>query len=442
MSLSIAIIGTGPSALYAADGILKKMPDARIDLLDRLPTPYGLVRAGVAPDHLGTKNVMRQFDKTFEKANVRLIGNLEIGRDISVAELQEIYDAVIIATGAQKDRRLGIPGEDLNGVYGSAEFVGWYNGHPDQASLHPIPKGARQAVVIGNGNVSIDISRLLIKEEAELAESDLCAHARADIHDARISNVYLAGRRGPVEASFTPPELRELGKLEKAVPVIENATVPEELPDRIDTNIPAGRIKAKNMEIMRSFLELDAASADRKVHMLFCASPVEFLGEDKVTAVRFEKTAIDEKGQVSGTGEFLEIQADLVVTAIGYRSVPIAGVPFDEKRGRFPNNDGHIDGNLYVVGWGKRGPSGTIPTNRADSFLVANKILEDFQGVDGGREGPEALDSLIAHKELKPTSFEDWKAIEQAEEKNATAPAPREKFTSIPAMLAAIGRQV
>ncbi|RED50917.1 FAD-dependent oxidoreductase [Aestuariispira insulae] len=436
MSLSIAIIGTGPSALYAADGILKKAPEARIDLIDRLPTPYGLVRFGVAPDHLGTKNVTRQFDKTFEKENVRLFGNLTVGHDITIEELKSRYDAVLLATGAQQDKTLGIEGEDLEGIYGSAAFVGWYNGHPDRFAKNPIAEHTRQAVVIGNGNVSIDISRLLIKEESELAESDICAHARKAILEAGIQNVYLAGRRGPLEASFTPPELRELGKLEKAVPVIENADIPDALPDSIDTSIPSGRVTAKNMEIMRSFADLEADKAERKIHLLFHASPVAFLGDRHVTAVRFEKTAIDDEGRAVGTGEFFEIPADLVVTAIGYRSRPIEGIPFDEKRGNFPNNDGHIEDNLYVVGWGKRGPSGTIPTNRADSFQVANKLLDDLAGQDSEKGGPDAFDSLIRDKGLSPTSFSDWKTIERAEEQNATAPAPREKFTSIQDMLA------
>ena len=438
MSLTIAVIGTGPSGLYLADGILKKCPEAKIDLIDRLPTPYGLVRSGVAPDHQGTKNVVRQYDKLLAQENVRLLGNIEIGKDISADELREIYDILVIATGAQNDRQLGIPGEDLAGVYGSAEFVGWYNGHPDQADHGPIREGAKRAVVIGNGNVSIDISRVLIKEPEEMTESDLVAHARSPIHQASFASVHLVGRRGPVEASFTPPELRELGKLDMAVPVIENASIPEELPEEIDTNTPYGRIKAKNMEILRSFSDLDAKSAEKRVHLVFMASPVEILGDGQVEAVRFEKTKIGEVGRAIGTGEYFDIPADLVVTAIGYYSSPIPGLPFDEKKGIFPNEDGLIETGLYVVGWGKRGPSGTIPTNRPDSFQVANKILEEYGMAGKGKSGPDGLDKLIEERGLNPTGYEDWKKLEAEEESRASGEAPREKITSVDEMLGII----
>ena len=317
-------------------------------------------------------------------------------------------------------------------------FVGWYNGHPDRAAQSPLPGRAKQAVVIGNGNVAIDISRLLIKEKQELADSDICAHARQAIQEAGIQDVYLAGRRGPLEASFTPPELRELGRLEKAVPVIENAELPDELPAHIDTTTPAGRVTAKIVEIMRGFGDLDQEAASRKIHLLFQASPVAILGVGHVTAVRFEKTAVSSDGRASGTGEFFEIPADLVVTAIGYRSKPIEGIPFDDKRGLFPNTEGHIGDNLYVVGWGKRGPSGTIPTNRADSFQVVAKMLETITEPDSSKGGPSALDQLVTDKKLSPVSFEDWKKIEKVEIENATAPSPREKLTSVEEMLAVL----
>lgn len=436
MSLTVAIIGSGPSGMYMADRLSKKQPESRIDIIDRLPTPYGLVRAGVAPDHQGTKKVVNQYEKLFAQPNIRFLGNIEVGRDVTIAELKQHYDAVVIATGAQVDRKLGIPGEELKGVFGSAAFVGWYNGHPDYRDLAPIRKHIRSAIVIGNGNVSIDISRVLVKEPGEMEESDLCEHAREVIHNADVETVYLAGRRGPVEASFTPPELRELGKLDKAVPVIENADLPADLPGWVDTNTPEGRVRAKNLEIFKSFQELEATAATKKIHLLFHASPAEILGDDngEVTAVRFERTEINEQGKASGTGDFFEIPADLVVTAIGYQSRALAGVSFDEKRGAYPNSDGHIEDNIYVVGWGKRGPSGTIPTNRADSFLVADRLMADLG--DGAKPGgPEALNKLLIERGARATTARDWQLIDEVETSRATGSAPREKFTRLSEML-------
>lgn len=439
MSLTVAIVGSGPSGMYLADRLAKKQPDCRIDVIDRLPTPFGLVRAGVAPDHQGTKKVINQYEKLFAAPNIRFLGNVEIDRDVTIAELKHRYDAVVIATGAQIDRRLGIEGEELKGVFGSAAFVGWYNGHPDYRDLAPIQHHIKSAVVIGNGNVSIDISRVLVKEPGEMEESDLCAHARDAIHGARVETVHLVGRRGPVEASFTPPELRELGKLESAVPVIENTTLPDDLPEWVDTTQPEGRVRAKNLEIFKSFQELDASSAPKKIHLLFQASPVAILGNDRgeVRAVRFERTKIADNGKAIGTGEFLEVPADLVVTAIGYRSKGLSGVTFDEKRGVYSNEDGHIEDNVYVVGWGKRGPSGTIPTNRADSFLVADTLLSDIGDHDGSN-GPEALNRLLIERGVRATTAEDWQLLDQLETDRATAPAPREKFTRLNEMLNAM----
>lgn len=441
MSLSVAIIGSGPSGMYVADRLAKKAPDATIDIIDRLPTPFGLVRAGVAPDHQGTKKVTNQYEKLLSQPNVRYLGNVEVDRDITLAELKFSYDAVVIAAGAQIDRKLGIKGEELRGVYGSGAFVGWYNGHPDHRDLDPVQHHIRSAVVIGNGNVSIDISRVLVKDPGEMTESDLCRHARDAIHGAQVETVYLVGRRGPIEASFTPPELRELGKLDSAVPVIENTTLPETLPNWVNTNIPEGRVRAKNLEILRSFQELEATSATKKIHLVFQANPVEFLGNEQgeVRAVRFEKTSIDDDGNAIGTGEFFDIPADLVVTAIGYRSSPLTGITFDEKRGIYPNEEGHIEDNVYVVGWGKRGPSGTIPTNRPDSFQVADRILADI-GNGGEKPGPEALNRLLIERGTQVTTFADWQTIDGLEADRATAPAPREKFTRVEEMLNALPR--
>lgn len=431
MPLKIAVIGTGPSGMYVAEGIKKKLPDTEIDLIDRLPTPFGLVRYGVAPDHQGTKKVINLYEKFLAQEGVRLVGNIEVGKDISVAELKEAYDAVVIATGARKDKKLGIPGEDLTGVIGSSDFVNWYNSHPDYSDLNPIPSNSKAAVVIGNGNVAIDVARILVKSADEMADSDLASHSRVAIDAASIMDVTIAGRRGPAEASFTPPELRELGKLESALPNVTGAEIPSELPAHIDTSQPEGRIKSKVLDILKSFKELDKTTQDKSIILQFLASPTAFLGQDNVTAVQFERMEMNEEGQPVGTQELFEIPADLVVTAIGYRSVPITGVPFDEKLGRFPNDEGHIEDNLYVVGWGKRGPSGTIPTNRPDSFAVSRLIMETVTE-DADKLGSNALDKLLSARNCRPTNLEDWNTIDAKEHANGM----RQKISSVDEMLA------
>lgn len=433
MPLKIAVIGTGPSGMYVAEGVKKKLPDTEIDLIDRLPTPFGLVRYGVAPDHQGTKKVINLYEKFLAQDGIRLVGNIEVGKDVSVAELRDAYDAVVIATGARKDKKLGIPGEELEGVIGSSDFVNWYNSHPDYSDLSPISSDSKAAVVIGNGNVAIDVARILVKSAEEMADSDLAEHSRKAIDAASIMNVTIAGRRGPAEASFTPPELRELGKLESALPNVTGAEVPSELPLHIDASQPEGRIKTKILDILRSFNDLEKTTQEKNITLQFLASPTAFLGQDKVTAVQFERMEMNEEGRPVGTQELFEIPADLVVTAIGYQSVPIPNVPFDEKLGRFPNIDGHIEDNLYVVGWGKRGPSGTIPTNRPDSFAVSRLIMENITA-DDNKEGSNALDKLLAERNCRPTDLSDWKTIDAKEHENGV----RQKMSSIEEMLTAL----
>ncbi len=430
MPLKIAVIGTGPSGIYVAEGIKKKLPDAEIDLIDRLPTPYGLVRFGVAPDHQGAKKVTNQYDKFLSQNGVRLLGNIEVGKDVTLPELRDLYDGVVIATGARKDKKMGIPGEELSGVIGSATFVNWYNSHPDFAELSPIPEHAKAVVVIGNGNVAIDIARVLVKSETEMADSDLAAHSRKAIDAAAIKDVTIAGRRGPAEASFTPPELRELGRLEEARPIVEGAVIPTELPNYIDQGLPTARIKTKILDIFRSFEGLDNKDLPKTIHLQFQASPIALIGDTFVTAVRFERMQMDGAGKPQGTGETFEVPADLVVSAIGYQSIPLADAPFDEKLGRFPNQDGHIEGNLFVVGWGKRGPSGTIPTNRPDSFVVSTLLMEKIVA-DKNKSGPSGLDHILSKRGCRPTSYADWKTID-AQEQSETR---RHKICSIQEML-------
>lgn len=441
---AVAIVGSGPSGLYAADAILRKRPDARIDIIDRLPTPFGLVRAGVAPDHQGTKNIVRQFERTFGKDGIRFVGNVTVGRDVALSDLRAAYDAVLLAVGAPVDRRLGLEGEDLEGVYGSAAFVGWYNGHPDVAALSPrLPDGdgPGAVAVVGNGNVALDIARILAKSEGELGTSDLCRHAQDAIARAPIRDIYLIGRRGPVEASFTSAELGELGHLERARPVVD----PKAL-DGADASTVADpkarKVKEKNLEILRAFATGDDRDDDAlRIHLLFNTAPKAITGRDgRVTALTVERTEVTD-GRAVGTGETRDLPVSTVLTAIGYRCAQIAGAPVDARTGIVTNTDGVVEDGLYVVGWAKRGPSGVIPTNRADSMEVAKHVLAQLEGIaEGtGKPGPAVLDAKLAEAGIRATCFDDWRQIDAAETARATDGRPREKFTSIEAMLAALG---
>lgn len=407
-----AIIGSGPSGLFCADALLRQRPDLRIDVYDRLPTPYGLIRFGVAPDHQGTKAVTRQFDRLFAGGSLRFIGNVEIGRDLPLARLQEAYDAVVLAVGAHADRSLGIPGEDLAGRYGSMAFVGWYNGHPDFRDLAPLLD--RPAVaVIGNGNVAVDIVRVLGKSAEEIAASDLTAHAMTAIAAAPLSDLYIIGRRGPVEASFTSTELGELGRLERVRPVVSQADLPDALPDGLD---PAeARVKEKNLQILHEFA---ARSDDRPVrlHFLFHSAPEALLGNGRVEGLKLK-------------GHDAPLEIGTAVSAIGYTTRTSGDLPQAGPRGLLDNSDGQIAPGLYVVGWAKRGPSGTIPTNRAEAKAVADRILADFADhAEPAKPGCDAADAMLKQQGLTAIDWAAWKRIEMAEAAAARPGSPREKL--------------
>ncbi|GIK99259.1 MAG: NADP oxidoreductase [Alphaproteobacteria bacterium] len=421
---SVAVVGSGPAGLYAAEGLARKHPDLRIDVIERLPTPFGLVRSGVAPDHQGTKAIQRQFGKLLQRPGLRFLGNVEVGRDVSLDELRAIYDAVILAIGAALDRRLGIPGEDLPGVYGSGAFVGWYNGHPDWRDLDPRLAGPSVAI-IGNGNVAVDVARVLAKSPAEMTASDICAHAAATIAAAPVAEIWLIGRRGPAEASWTPAELAELGRLERAAPVIDPAGIPECI-DESDARLL--RIREKNLEILRGF----AAEGDRtkpiRLRFLFNAAPVEIAGDGRAERLRLARRE---------TGEAFEIPASTVITAIGYRCFGCAGAPLDAERGTIANLDGRVAPGLWVVGWAKRGPSGTIPTNRAESFAVAESVAAELAQGNARKPGPDALDRLLAGRGVTVIDRPAWLRIDAAEAARARPGAPREKLVTIVELVAA-----
>ncbi|MEQ8702033.1 MAG: FAD-dependent oxidoreductase [Bauldia litoralis] len=435
MTRSVAIVGSGPSGFYTAEALLKACDDVEIDIIERLPTPYGLIRGGVAPDHAKTKNVARAYERTALDPRVRYFGNVEVGRDISVAELRERYDAVVLATGASVDRKLGVPGDDKTGVIGVAALVGWYNGHPDFRDLDP-DLNTETAVVIGVGNVAVDVARVLTKTPAEMAETDLTDYAAATIHAAPIRDVYMVGRRGPLQAQFSNVELREMGFLENAYPVIDAAQLPEAVPDAIaNSRSPRDlRLIERNLETLREFSQVTARGREKRVHFTFFANPVEILGDDRVEGIRLEKTIIDADENCVGTGEFFEIACGLVIPAIGYYSDPIDGVPF--ARGKSVSEDGRIEPGLYSVGWVKRGPSGVIGTNKPDGDTAAAQICADCPV--GAKPGRAALEAILGQRGARWLTFEDWKRIEAAEIAAAPNGAPRRKFATIAEMLAVV----
>ena len=433
MTISVAIIGSGPAGCYTADALLKSDVDVRVDVIDRLPTPFGLIRAGVAPDHQTTKKIQKKFGATLANPSVQYFGNVDIGRDLSLAELREMYDAVVLAVGAPYDHKLGIPGEDKTGVYGSASFVGWYNAHPDLRNLDPA-LDIKAAAVVGVGNVAIDAARVLVKTNEEMAVSDLPAYAAEVIQSSPITDVYIIGRRGPIEAKFTNVELREMGKLEHCVSLVDPAQLPEEVGD-VGLSDRDKRLKERNLNTLKEFAECKPDDKAKRVHFVFYASPVEVLGGDRVEGLKLERTKIED-GRAVGTGEFFEIECGLVIPAIGYRGTSIEGAPFDERRCIVPNDDGRVEDGLYAVGWIKRGPTGVIATNRPDGEAAAKHILEDIQS--GQKPGRVAFETLLAERNVTIVDAAGWEKIEAVENEAAKPPAPRLKFDNIVDMLAVV----
>ena len=420
-----AVVGSGPAGFYTAEALVKAYGDAaRIDIIDRYPVPYGLIRFGVAPDHQSLKAVSKRYDQVAGESSVRFVGNVNVGRDVSVGELTELYDAVILAIGAPHDRKLGIPGEELPGVVGSAEFVGWYNGHPDFADLEP-PLGGTHAAVIGNGNVALDCARILSKNTHEFEGSDIVGHALEALEKASIETVTILGRRGPHQISMTPKELGELGHLDASTPAVDAADFP---PVEADEALEPGQ--RKSITILRDFASSGPDSSKRKrIVFDFFAKPLRIEGEGRAERLIVERTILDESGGAKGTGETYEVPASLIVTSIGYQTPRMEGVPYDERGGRFANDQGRIADGQYAVGWARRGPTGTIGTNRPDGYEVAEQVAAAMPpGSDGEKRGGEGLGALLGNRGVDATSFDDWRAIEAAEVAAARPGSPREKF--------------
>jgi NADPH-dependent glutamate synthase beta subunit-like oxidoreductase len=430
-----AIVGSGPAGFYTAEALEKAYGDqARIDILDRYAVPYGLIRFGVAPDHQSLKAVSKRYDKVAESAGVDFIGNVHVGRDVSVAELLDLYDAVILAVGSPHSRRLGIPGDDLPGVIGSAEFVGWYNGHPDYVDLDP-PLAGTHAAVIGIGNVALDCARILSKTRAEFEGSDIVGHALGALDQSAIRTITILGRRGPHQIAMTPKELGELGHLEAALPIVDLNDFP---PVEADESLEPGQ--RKSVTILREFNSIRANKPKAMIFDFF-AKPLRIEGDGKAEKIVVERTALDEKGAARGTGETYEVPASLVISAIGYTSAPIDGVPYDERGGKFLNDGGRIGDRLYAVGWARRGPTGTIGTNRPDGYEVADLVVAAMPpGSVSDRPGAEGLKRLLEGRGVMPTDYDDWRKIEETEVANARPGSPREKFVRPEEWLRTLGR--
>ncbi|WP_430444914.1 FAD-dependent oxidoreductase [Sphingorhabdus contaminans] len=432
----IAIIGSGPAGYYSAEAAQKKFgEDVRVDIIDRLPVPFGLIRFGVAPDHQSIKAVSGRYEKVALSENVRFVGNVTVGKDVSVDELQDLYDAVVLATGAPDDRKLDITGGDLPGVFGSAAFVGWYNGHPDFADLEP-PLDGKHVAIIGNGNVALDVARILSKTRAEFGGSDIVSHALDVLETSSTEDITILGRRGPHQIAMTPKELGELAHLDRATPRVDLRDLPDTGEDALLE--PGMR---KTVTHLREFAAIpEAYRADKQISINFdfFAAPVRIEGDGKVERIIVERTKLDDQLRSVGTGETYEIGCSMVISCIGYQTPSIEGVPYEHGRGRFANVDGRILPGLYCVGWARRGPTGTIGTNRPDGYTVIDAVAEDI-GEGAGKAGRPGLDALLDKRGVQVVKFSDWKKIEEAEIARAREGAPREKFVRIEDMIAAGG---
>lgn len=442
--LHVAIVGSGPSGFYAAEALLRSGRNVKIDMIERLPSPYGLVRSGVAPDHPKLKQSIAVYDGIARNEKFSFFGNVAAGRDISIAELQETHDAVLLACGAHEDRTLTIPGAGLPGNHSATEFVGWYNGHPDFRD-RIFDLSHEVAVVIGQGNVAADVCRILAKSVDELRDSDIAEHALDALAESQIKEIHVVGRRGPAHAKFTAKELRELGGISDvtAHASAEDCVLNEE--SRLELEDRANFNAAKNLEHFVKFAEQVETDGRRKIHFRFCLSPVALSGSGRVEEValvrnRLEGPPFSQKAWPTDQTE--TISCGIVLRSIGYRGVPLDSVPFDAALGVVPNVAGRVtDGEeklrgLYVTGWLKRGPTGIIGTNRADSIETVENMLAD--AMEGGlKPGADALRLLLSERGVRWVSYAEWLKIDEAEiERGRKRGKPREKFTRVDEMLA------
>jgi ferredoxin/flavodoxin---NADP+ reductase len=424
--LRVAVVGSGPAAFYAAGHLLSSEdPTVEVDMLERLPTPWGLVRLGVAPDHPNLKTVSRAFEKIARRPGFRFLGNVEVGKDVTQADLERLYHAVVYAVGAQTDRRLGIPGEDLPGSWAATELVAWYNGHPDFQELSFDLSGER-AVVIGNGNVALDVARMLALTRDELAPTDTTDAAIEAIAESGIREILVLGRRGPVQAAWTSTELQEMGELAGADISVDPAEL--ELDEASAAELAAGsNLVQRNFELLRGFAARAPVGKQRVVRLRFCVSPVAILGDEKVEAVEvvLNRLEPDDAGRVRAvaTVEREIIPCGIVFRSVGYHGVPLPDVPFDPATGTVPNAGGRVLGEdgepipgLYAAGWIKRGPTGVIGTNKKDATETVDLLLDDARaGLLAAPEGDATVDELLAERGVEAVMYAGWETIDALE---------------------------
>ncbi len=450
--LRVAIIGAGPSGFYAAEHLQKQPLEVDIDMFDRLPTPFGLVRGGVAPDHQKIKSVTRIYDRIAGHPRFRFFGNVEFGRDLSIGDLLGHYPAVIFSCGAPTDRALGIPGEALAGSRTATEFVGWYNGHPDYRDL-TFDLSQESVAVVGLGNVAMDVTRILCRTEEELAATDIAPYALEALRESRVRTVYVLGRRGPVQAAFTNPEIKELGEMTDADFLVDPAELVLDDASRAMLAEAEDRTAQKNLETLTTLAAKPPAGKRRQIIMRFCVSPVALEGTDQVERVRLVRNRLEPDGRggvrAVATGQEETIPAGLVFRSVGYRGVALPGVPFDERACVIPSDGGRVRDaagqplpGQYVAGWIKRGPSGVIGTNKPDAVETVEKLLEDHAA---GRlpappePTPEAVDALLRARGIRPVDYEDWKRLDELERAaGEKLGRPRVKFTRVAEMLEAL----
>jgi ferredoxin--NADP+ reductase len=448
-TIRVAVVGSGPAAFYAAGHLLaSEDPPVEVDMVERLPTPWGLVRLGVAPDHPKLKEVSRVFEKIAARPGFRFFGNVEVGRDVTHQELMHLYDSVVYAVGAQTDRRLGIPGEDLPGSWSATELVAWYNGHPDFQDL-TFDLSCERAVVIGNGNVALDVARMLALTREELAPTDTTDPAIEAIVSAGISEILVLGRRGPVQAAWTSTELQEMGELAGADILVDPAEL--DLDPLSDAELAdASNIVQRNVELLREFATREPSGRSRSVGLRFCVSPVAILGEERVEAVEVARNRLeaDETGRIRAVASDAReiIPCGIVFRSVGYHGIALPGVPFDEGAGTMPNRDGRVLGvdgelipGLYCAGWIKRGPTGVIGTNKKDATETVDLLLEDARaGALPTSNDDRPLEALLVERGIEVVSYPGWAAIDALERARGEAQGrPRVKLCTWPELIAA-----
>ncbi len=455
--LRVAVVGSGPAGFYAAEALLRSPEVAvEVDVFDRLPTPYGLVRGGVAPDHAKIKTIARVYERTAQRPTFRFLGHVTLGRDVFVEDLRAHYHQIVYATGNEADRRLGIPGEGIVGSTPATVFVGWYNGHPDYRSAR-IRLEVERAAVVGHGNVAVDAARLLLRTPEELVRTEIADYALEALRASRVREVWLLGRRGPAQAAFTPQELKELGELADADVDIDPADLA--LDPASQAEVAASPPRQKNLSILRALAARGRTGKGRVLHLRFCVSPAAIVADDSgaVRALTLERNRLEARpdGSVAArpTGQTETLDAGLVLSAIGYAADCIPGVPFDERARLIANIDGRVCDpdtrrvvpNEYVVGWARTGPQGLIGSHKGASAEVVARLLDDWRGgTVGAREMPvrDAIDARLAARGVQVVGFSDWKRLDDVEvARGSVRGAPRDKIADVQAMLALLGQE-